>query len=909
MALLDKLRGSNKVKPVGQSLESGRTDEGRERRQNLYVKSGIFLALVLLTLLVFPWEVGYSYTAEVDDVWRNETLIAPFRFAIYKTDAELAAERRSIRQQTPPYFQQVLNARERMSAHRDTVQQQVRRVLEAYAEAEFNRSRGRTEQASQDSARAVGLRRNARLVASPPQWQLLIDDYLGRQQGLAQSSRNRPRGRPLYEELAQDAWRFGMELLNIGVIDLPADSVQADQVSIRNEADRTEVLRDKVNLFGLNEAYASAEANFQQAFPEEPEVAGLANGFFRSIFVPSLTFLEAETRREWQRLEASISPTGDVIEQGEVIVRKNDLITPEIVQNLYSLERWQADQSTTRRIPWKGLLGHFLLALATYLIFFLYLYLVRRTIFFDNQQILLISILFVLLLGLFGIAIRFPGLNMYMVPVATVAVLITVMFDSRVGLFATLTMAFIGGHLLDYDFEFAFATFFACALGVYSVRDIKNRGQFFISAGLVFVGYIAVLGASWLLNDVPDTRLWQEMIFVGINSFMLILAYPLLWVFERLFDITTDLTLLELSDTNRPLLKDLSLRAPGTFNHTLQVANLAEAAADSVGANALLTRVGALYHDIGKMLKPEYFVENQRSEGNPHEHLKPRMSALIIVSHVKEGLEIARKYNLPKRVSDFIPYHHGTTRIEYFYRKALDQHSEEDPPILESEFRYPGPRPQSKEAGILMLADAVEAASKSLRNPTHKRLDSLINAIFKARIEDGQLDDTDLTFRELSQIKETFLAMCLGMYHVRVKYPGQKKEPEEERSTIQGESERKDGQHLGTVPEIAASTSEINATSEGEPIEVKSLPLGKRGEEAAAQPVSEEEAAEPAAALVPETDIEQPPGGVEAPPAANGRADAEGPGEEPTPLDAKAGEEPPSTHQPASERHAGEQPS
>ncbi|MEX0748285.1 MAG: HDIG domain-containing metalloprotein, partial [Rhodothermales bacterium] len=254
---------------------------------------------------------------------------------------------------------------------------------------------------------------------------------------------------------------------------------------------------------------------------------------------------------------------------------------------------------------------------------------------------------------------------------------------------------------------------------------------------------------------------------------LLILAYPLLWVFERVFDVTTDLTLLELSDTNRPLLKELSLRAPGTFNHSLQVANLAEGAADAVGANALLTRVGALYHDIGKMLKPEYFVENQRPGTNPHTQLKPRMSALIIASHVKEGLEMGRQYKLPQRVLDFIPMHHGTTRIEFFYRKALDQRKDGDPEILESEFRYPGPRPHSKETGILILADSVEAASRSLSDPTHKRLESLIEMIFTARIEDGQLDRTDLTFRDLDQIKETFLSMLLGIYHVRVKYPGQ----------------------------------------------------------------------------------------------------------------------------------------
>ena len=251
------------------------------------------------------------------------------------------------------------------------------------------------------------------------------------------------------------------------------------------------------------------------------------------------------------------------------------------------------------------------------------------------------------------------------------------------------------------------------------------------------------------------------------------LAYPLLWVFERTFDITTDLTLLELSDTNRPILKKLSMRAPGTFNHVLQVANLAEAAAAAVGANALLTRVGALYHDIGKIVKPEYFVENQRPDSNPHDALKPRMSALIIASHVKEGLDLGRDENLPKEVLQFIPMHHGTTRIEYFYRRALDLTQSKDADVSESDFRYPGPVPNSKETGILMLADSVEAASRSLENPNHKRLESLIDGLVEARREDGQLDDTDLTFKDLKVIKETLLNALLGIYHVRVKYPGE----------------------------------------------------------------------------------------------------------------------------------------
>jgi cyclic-di-AMP phosphodiesterase PgpH len=259
---------------------------------------------------------------------------------------------------------------------------------------------------------------------------------------------------------------------------------------------------------------------------------------------------------------------------------------------------------------------------------------------------------------------------------------------------------------------------------------------------------------------------------VGINAGLLLLAYPFLLLFERGFGVTTDLTLLELSDTNRPLLKELSTRAPGTFNHAIQVANLAEAAADAIGANALQARVGALYHDIGKMIRPEYFIENQQPGENPHDRITPYMSALIIAEHVKAGEELGREHNLPEAVLSFIPTHHGTTLMEYFYRKAKEEGGEAAV-VDESEFRYPGPRPQTNEHGIVMLADSVEAASRSLDKPTPKRIEGLIDVIFKARIEDGQLAQTALTFSDLDRIRETFLSILNGVYHFRVKYPGQ----------------------------------------------------------------------------------------------------------------------------------------
>lgn len=774
MALLEKIGlAPKRARPVGQNLERGRGNDRKSARKNLFVKIGIFTVLVGLTLAAFPPTEQYTYFVKEGDVWRNESLLAPFDFAIYKDQATLEAERDQIRYKVPRFFREVPGVMDQVEANRDTLELQLNRILEAYESYRVNQLRGFTSEAVRDSLRYAELRRTARLKLTPEQWRWLLNSHVQRVPDLAPAQPILPDGPPLSELLLAEAYETSARLAQAGVMDISRDSVATDEIVVTNENEGTDRRVDKDEVLGLDEAYLVAQRRFAALHPDNPELANLTYAFFRVLFQPSLEYKRGDTEREWQRQERRISPTAGVVSEGEVIIREGDIVNEETLRKLNSLTRVREENSGTS-IFWKVLLGKLLLAGSTYLFFFLYLYLLRRQIYNDNRQILLVALIFAGIIGLYAIAIRLPSVPMFAVPVAIASILLTVVFDSRVGIFGTLALGLIGGHLLHYDFEFAFATVLAGALGVFSVRDIKNRGQFFVSAGLVFVGYLIVLTASWLIEGTSTEAFLSDLLLVGINSFLLIMAYPLLWVFERAFDITTDLTLLELSDTNRPLLKELSLRAPGTFNHSLQVANLAEAAADAIGANALLTRVGALYHDIGKMLKPEYFVENQRPGDNPHDHLKPRMSALIIASHVKEGLEMGRQYNLPQRVLKFIPMHHGTARIEYFYRKAMDQRGPDEPPVQESEFRYPGPRPDSKETGIMMLADSVEAASRSLSEPTHKRLETLIEMIFKARIEDGQLDNTLLTFRDLNVIKETFLSMLLGIYHVRVKYPDQK---------------------------------------------------------------------------------------------------------------------------------------
>ncbi|PEN15052.1 metal-dependent phosphohydrolase [Longibacter salinarum] len=780
MGILESIGLSKrKARPVGQELESGRTDKESEARRHWLVRGGMFLALIVVTVLAFPRGEVYEYTVEVGDTWRQPTLVASFNFPIRKDASRVDRERQEARRETPPYFQELPNAQSKMAANRDTLRQQLDRILEAYADYRFHSTRNRPDAAQADSLRYVELRRNALVTLTPGQWRILTDSYVRQIPELSDTARQPATEERLDLQLLEDAFRLGTQLLRVGVMNQSRDSIYTDNIIIRNEEESVQRSVSKDNVYGLNEAYDYARKQFDQAYPNDETRASLTYAFFRDIFQTSLRYMRAETIRERDRRASEVTAYVGGVREGEVIVQKGERITDEIKRKLTSLER-EKNERTAGQLPWWQLLGETIFALLTFLFFFYYLYQIRREVWDDQRDMLLISITLLAIIALFGVAVRIPWAHLYAVPIALAAVMLTIIFNSTIGLFSTLVLALVGGQMVGLDLEFTFASFIAGALGVFSVRDIKNRGQFVLSAGLVFLGYVLVIVGTYLYLGTPTERLGRELSYAAVGSSFTITAYLVLWILERTFDVTTDLTLLELSDTNRPLLKDLSLKAPGSFNHSLQVANLAEAAADRIGANALLTRVGALYHDIGKMKKPEYFVENQRAGANPHDKLKPRMSALIIASHVKEGLDLAKKSNLPERVKNFIPTHHGTARIEYFYRKAVEQTGPEDSPVLESEFRYPGPRPNSKETGILMLSDSVEAASRSLDDPTHNRLKSLIDLIFKERIEDGQLDDTGLTFRDLRQIKDTFLQMLLGIYHVRVKYPDQEEEMEDD---------------------------------------------------------------------------------------------------------------------------------
>jgi len=738
-------------------------------REEIVARVLIFAALLGLTLLMFPQAETYDVRARDGDIWQREEVIAPFTFPVFKSEEVYEAERDSVRYEEPPVFARVPDALERTRSRLDTIEIRLESVLNAFVDWQESRARDEHEAAQADSARYAALVDYIDLDFTPSQWEALLVSYATRA-GIISPDRQPARGPPLHDVLIADVERIAEQLLPLGVLDRPKEEILTPQISVVDLRDRTEGVLLRANVEGLDGAISRARNQLNVRHGGAEDTVRIGVEIFSRALHPSLVYQQEETEARWAERQQRISRHIGIVQEGEAIVRRGDYVTPEIQRRLESLARVRAEQQGGIG-PFRILLGQFLLGSAAFMIFFLYLYLLRRAIYDETRYILLIAILFAVIVSFFGVVVRLPAAPSFAVPVVLASILITVIFDSRVGMFATVTLALLGGLIFGYDFEFAFATVVAGMVAVFSMRDVKNRSQILLTAGLVFLTYLAILGGYTLLRASDISRLLQEMMLVGINTALLLLAYPFLWIFERSFGVTTDISLLELSDTNSRLLRDLSTRAPGTFSHSIQVANLAEASAAAIGANALMARVGALYHDIGKMLRPAYYIENQQPGQNPHDEISPYMSALIIAEHVKAGEELGREHGLPEVVLSFIPTHHGTTLMEFFYRRAQELHEDGDAPIDESEFRYPGPRPQTNEQGIVMLADSVEAASRSLDKPTPRRLEGLVEAIFKARIEDGQLARTQLTFADLDQIKETFLGILNGIYHFRVKYP------------------------------------------------------------------------------------------------------------------------------------------
>ncbi|HTI58650.1 MAG TPA: HDIG domain-containing protein [Mucilaginibacter sp.] len=474
------------------------------------------------------------------------------------------------------------------------------------------------------------------------------------------------------------------------------------------------------------------------------------------------------TRLEKEVLDG-LSLTRGMVQKGEVIVQKGSVVNDVVFQKLESYKKAFEDNARVNGDHRLVLVGQFLLVSIVITLLIVFLYLFRRDIYLDNRLVGLILLVVTSMLASLSFAIRLQLPNLYYIPYCIVPIIIRILFDTRLALNIHVLVILVAGFFVPNSFEFAYFEITAGMVSIYSIKNLIRRGQFLVSALIVTTGYfVAFLGISFIREGTLTGIDWLEFVPFAVSVLLTLLAYPLIYAFEKVFGITSDITLIEMTNTNSPLLRELAFAAPGTFQHSLQVANLAENAIFRIGGNALLVRAGALYHDIGKLENPLFFVENQSSGFNPHDKLPYEESAQIIIRHVSTGVEMARKANLPEIVVDFIRTHHGNTRVDYFYQSFLKNFPEKF--VNENIFRYPGPIPFSKEQGVLMLADSVEAASRSLREPDQRSISDLVDRIVKYKLNQDQLKDSDITLKDIETIKEIFKRMLMSIYHVRVEY-------------------------------------------------------------------------------------------------------------------------------------------
>ncbi len=538
---------------------------------------------------------------------------------------------------------------------------------------------------------------------------------------------------------------------------------------------RAVVLLEDRNQIG-NTSYSNfIKPNFR-TFAEEsiselnlsPENAQKLVSLFFDIIKPNISLNSSLTNNSLQEELDNMSLVRGRIAQGTIIISKGEVVEGDKFEILKSLEsEYESQIWSEANYNWI-IAAYTLLVALTLLMLLLFIRKYRPEVFKNNTKVTFIFFNILLMVLLTTLVVNYNSAYIYIVPICILPLVLKAFFDARLGLFAHVITVLLLGFVVANNYEYMFLQIIAGIVTILTVSELYKRANLFISVGQITLIYIVAYFAFFVIHEggIDNLKLETFVLFI-LCGLATLFVQPLIYAYEKLFGLVSDVSLLELSDTNSKLLKELSNKAPGTFHHSLNVANLAEASANEIGANAMLVRVGALYHDIGKMKNPTFFTENQATGINPHDELSPKESAAIIINHVIDGIEMAKKYNLPDRVIDFIRTHHGTSLVYYFYSKEKGR----DGGININDFRYPGPSPFSKETAILMMCDSVEAASKSLKEPTSAKIEVFVENIISKQIENGQFLNANITFKEIQSIKKVLKHKLANIYHLRIEYP------------------------------------------------------------------------------------------------------------------------------------------
>jgi len=571
---------------------------------------------------------------------------------------------------------------------------------------------------------------------------------------------------PISSEEYSIYYDFGIKLVDQiytnGV--LPINYRGKKKVSIIRNNSELEVELDE--LFDLNDLSVFIESQVKYKVFEDSKNK-FYNLFFE-IISPNLILNKNFTSQSLNQSLSSLSLTRDVVVKGALIITKGELIEGKKYQKLLSLKNEYSSELYNDSGYYWIVFGYSLLIALSLLMLFLFINKYYKSIFDNNRELTFIIFNITLMFILTTSVLNFESKYLYAVPICILPLIIKAFFDARLGLFAHFLTILLLGFLVPNSFEYIFLQFLAGIVTALSVSELYKRANLFISVFQIVLIYIMGYFAFHIIHEGSVTGI--SLLTIGlftINGLATLFVQPLIYLYEKIFKLVSDVSLLELSDTNTKLLRELSNEAPGTFHHSLQVANLAESAAIEIGANVLLTRVGALYHDIGKMKSPTFFSENQTSKVSPHDKITPIESAKIIINHVSEGIILAKKNNLPNRVIDFITTHHGTSKVYYFYKKEEEKKGQ----INEADFSYEGPKPYSKETAILMMADSVEAGAKSLKEPTVEIIKTFVAQIIDNQMLDKQFSNSNITLAEIEKVKEVLINKLINIYHLRVEYP------------------------------------------------------------------------------------------------------------------------------------------
>lgn len=736
----------------------------------------IFFGLSFAISLTFPTGFSIRYSYQLNDI-ANEPIIAPFDFGILKTNQKLNKDLDEARNSVPFSF----------SRDQDFVNKQISDIDTFFIYLNDIYNAHELFISSQDSLYKYRYEPEfesfqSSFIADSTTYVTLYSEFLDQYQFQIDKAQwdmllgiNESLTEPINLELFKNQIKqICLNRWAEGIIDEPLENILSDEISIIQGGEL--VIAPTKNYNDIETAWKKNREEVNQLYENELDIQSILSYELINEFTkPNILFDKKLTEsRQKERLDKVSRFQGTVL-ANELIVDTNNRITESVLLKLKSLQfeserRLGYERAADKFREYLG--AFFIVSILLFLLFsFFYIY---RGNYFENYKILVLIGFLMYLIVFFSWIIVSYQLPVYIIPIAMFSILLTVLLDTMVSLISSTILILLVSLLIGNDLDFSIVQFFISFIAILSVRKLRKRRQIITTMLTLVLCSLFVFFSVMLFKgiDFLDYN-YSTVGYLALSSFLCpILAFGLVPLFESFFGITTDLSLIELLDYDQPLLKKLMEDAPGTHTHSVKVGTLAESCANAIGARALLCRVGSYYHDIGKIKKPEYYAENQTGE-NKHDSITPHMSAKILKQHVTDGLALADEYGLPKIVKDFIETHHAKNRMEFFYKKALENDSKVD----ENEFRYPGPKPSSKETGIVMLAEAIEAQANSLKNPTLEKFETMIDKAIRSRLEDGQLDECPLTMKDLQKIKgrrdgkHGLLPVLSGLYHSRPEYP------------------------------------------------------------------------------------------------------------------------------------------